>query len=101
MAYASHWKPDQYPSARRSEHVDKYKSERDGQVEVHDPYTWLEEDSEETQAWVTAQEAYTRAFLDANSERSLLEEEIRKSTNYERVRLAISSCTLFRIRAVT
>lgn len=88
MSYSSHWQPNLYPSARRSDHVDTYASELHGQVRVPDPYEWLERDSDETQAWVTAQEAYTRSFLDANPDRTLLEDEIRKSTNYERVRLS-------------
>ena len=48
------WVPDRYPAARRSDHVDVYKSEEKGEVRVPDPYNWLEKDSEETDKWTTA-----------------------------------------------
>jgi len=38
-----------YPPARRSDHVDTYKSEKHGEVKVPDPYDWLETYSEETE----------------------------------------------------
>ena len=84
MAYTSHWSPGTYPAARRSSHVDEYKSAKQGTVRVSDPYEWLERDTPETQTWVTDQEAYTRAFLDKNLQRSQLEDSIRASTDYER-----------------
>ncbi|KAJ3476870.1 hypothetical protein NLI96_g10855 [Meripilus lineatus] len=76
------WKTNNYPSARRSDHVDVYKSETKGEVRVHDPYQWLEGNTEETEQWTTAQEAYTREFLDKNPERQVLEDEIRRNTDY-------------------
>jgi hypothetical protein len=85
MSYTAHWKPNDYPKARRSDHVDTYASEARGTVKVPDPYEWLEHDTKETQDWVTAQEQYTRRFLDANQYRNRLEDEIRKSSDYERV----------------
>ncbi|KAI0260483.1 prolyl oligopeptidase [Gloeopeniophorella convolvens] len=78
------WTPNRYPSARRSDHIDTYHSEAKGEVKIHDPYNWLEKDAEEKDAWVAAQEAFTRGFLDANLDRTRLEEEIRTSTDYEK-----------------
>lgn len=51
------WTPNTYPKARRGDHVDVYKSEKHGEVPVHDPYQWLEENSEETTAWVEGVQA--------------------------------------------
>lgn len=76
------WVTNRYPSARRSDHVDVYKSETKGDVHVADPYQWLEANTEETENWTTAQEAFTREFLDKNPERQALEDEIRKNTDY-------------------
>lgn len=61
------WTPNNYPPARRSNHVDEYKSELKGQVKVADPYQWLEKSTPETDEWVTAQEEFTRAYLDQAS----------------------------------
>ena len=48
-----------YPASRRTEIVDKLHG-----VEVADPYRWLEDASApEVQAWMKAQDAYTRARL--------------------------------------
>lgn len=76
------WVTNRYPAARRSDHVDVYKSEAKGEVRVADPYQWLEENTDETEKWTTAQEAFTREFLDKNPERQALEDEIRKNTDY-------------------
>ena len=82
------WTPNQYPKARRSDHVDVYESKQHGQVSVTDPYQWLEENSKETDAWTTEQDAFTRAYLDRNPDRAKLEKEIRTNTDYEKVQLA-------------
>lgn len=58
------WTPDKYPLARRSDHVDVYQSKAQGSVQIPDPYQWLETNTTETDDWVTAQEAFTRAYLD-------------------------------------
>ncbi|PSS31986.1 hypothetical protein PHLCEN_2v2228 [Hermanssonia centrifuga] len=79
------WVPHRYPAARRADHVDVYKSKTMGEVRVHDPYVWLERNTEETEAWTTAQEACTREYLDQNPDRQNLEDDIRKNTNYAKV----------------
>ncbi|TDL29150.1 hypothetical protein BD410DRAFT_779479 [Rickenella mellea] len=78
------FQPNTYPATRRSDHVDVYKSESKGEVRVHDPYHWLEENSEETDKWTSAQEAYTRQYLDQNEHRDNLEKDIRANTDFEK-----------------
>ncbi|KAI9456943.1 prolyl oligopeptidase [Boletus coccyginus] len=78
------WTVNQYPPARHSDHVDVYKSEKQGEVRVADPYHWLEEHSDETDAWTSAQDAFTRNYLDKNPDRAILEKEIRAHTDYEK-----------------
>jgi prolyl oligopeptidase len=58
------------PPARREDVVDLYHG-----VEVPDPYRWLEDaDSPDTRDWVAAQNARTRAVLDARPDRPALVE---------------------------
>jgi len=82
---ASPWIPHRYPPTRRSDHIDTYQSEAKGEVKVPDPYVWLEKDGEERKGWLASQEALARNFIDAHSDRARLEEEIRASTDYEKV----------------
>lgn len=79
------WTPNSYPPARRSDHVDEYKSEAKGSVKIPDPYQWLEKHTEETEAWTTSQESFTRKYLDQNADRVKLESEIRSNTDYAKV----------------
>ncbi len=52
---------------------------------VQDPYAWLEDDySEETMAWVDAQNAVTRAHLDTMSQLAKLKERMPKYWKYEK-----------------
>jgi prolyl oligopeptidase len=74
-----------YPPARRSEAIDVYKSEARGEVEVPDPYQWLEATTEETHNWTTAQEALMKEYLERNLNRQLLEDDIRSNTDYAKV----------------
>ncbi|TFK43090.1 prolyl oligopeptidase [Crucibulum laeve] len=85
------WSPNSYPEARRSDHVDVYKSASKGEARVADPYQWLEEYTEETDKWTTAQEAFTRTHLDKNADRQRLEDAFRASTDYAK----FSSPTLY------
>lgn len=79
------WSRNQYPPARRSDHVDVYNSEARGQVRVPDPYQWLERHTDETEEWITAQEKFARTYLDQNLDRQKLEDEIRSNTDYAKV----------------
>lgn len=90
--HATSWTPNRYPHARRSDHVDVYKSETKGEVKVHDPYEYLEHATEETEQWTTNQEAYTREYLDQNPDRQNLEDEIRKNMNYAKAILRTFLC---------
>jgi prolyl oligopeptidase len=82
---ASSWISHCYPPTRRSDHIDVYQSEAHGEVKVPDPYAWLEQDGEERERWLASQEALARSFLDSHPDRARLEEEIRASTDYEKV----------------
>ncbi|HSI14787.1 MAG TPA: S9 family peptidase, partial [Chthoniobacter sp.] len=69
-----------YPVARKTDRVDDYHS-----VKVADPYRWLEDDnSEETKAWVEAENKVTFAYLDGIAERPAIKERLTKLWNYER-----------------
>lgn len=74
--------PTLYPAARRSDHVDVYKSAKLGEVRVKDPYQWMEVSSEETDSWTSAQEKFTRSHLDQNADRQKLEDAFRASMDY-------------------
>ncbi|GBE79106.1 hypothetical protein SCP_0203030 [Sparassis crispa] len=76
------WVTNRYPPARRSDHVDAYKSESKGEVRVHDPYDWLEKNTSETEEWTTTQAGFAREYLDKNPERKVLEDEVRKNTDF-------------------
>jgi prolyl oligopeptidase len=81
------WTPHCYPPTHRSDHIDVYQSEAHGEVKVPDPYAWLEKDGEERKRWLASQETLARKLLDSHPDRAMLEEEIRSSTDYEKVSL--------------
>jgi prolyl oligopeptidase len=71
---------DRYPVTRQDDVVDDYHG-----TMVADPYRWLEEtNSEETGAWVAAQNAVTDRYLGALPERDALRERLTGLWNYER-----------------
>ncbi|PFH50576.1 hypothetical protein AMATHDRAFT_193040 [Amanita thiersii Skay4041] len=76
------WSPNTYPPAHRLPHVDSYKSESKGTVNVPDPYIWLEEYSDDTDKWTSAQQKFTKAYLDKNPDRKRLEDAFRRSMDY-------------------
>ena len=70
----------QYPETKKGDVVDDYHGTR-----VADPYRWLEDvDSEETLAWLEAENEITFAYLDAIPEREYLRERLTKLWDYER-----------------
>jgi prolyl oligopeptidase len=69
-----------YPTTRKSDHVDTYHGEK-----IADPYRWLEDDnSAETKAWVTAQNAVTRKYLDALPKLDAVKKRYTELYNFEK-----------------
>jgi prolyl oligopeptidase len=71
-----------YPEARRTDHVDHYHD-----IEVPDPYRWLEQDprsSREVADWITAENRVTRDYLDKIPRRKSIEGRLTQLWNYPR-----------------
>lgn len=69
-----------YPETRKMDTIDDYFG-----TKVADPYRWLEDDnSDETKAWVTAQNKVTFGYLNQIPERAHLRERLTELWNYER-----------------
>ena len=67
-----------YPETRKTDTVDTYFN-----VQVPDPYRWLEDDySDETKAWVQAQNEVTFAFLDQITFRKDWQKRLEETNNY-------------------
>ena len=72
--------PLQYPAARHDDVVDDYHG-----TKIADPFRWLEDDnSDETKAWVKAQNAVTFDYLKSIPERETLKARLKSLWNYER-----------------
>ena len=70
-----------YPETAKGDVVDDYHG-----TEVADPYRWLEDDmSEETAAWVEAQNKVTFAYLDQIPFRSALKDRMTEIWNYPKM----------------
>jgi prolyl oligopeptidase len=70
----------EYPKTQKIEHVDDYH----GTI-VPDPYRWLEDvDSDETKAWVLAQNEVTFGYLESIPGRAWIRERLTEIWNYER-----------------
>ncbi|MEZ2239408.1 prolyl oligopeptidase family protein [Microcoleus sp.] len=73
-------RPLSYPTTRKIDQTDDYHG-----VPVSDPYRWLENpDSEETQAWVEAQNAVTFGYLKEIPAREKIKQRLTQLWNYER-----------------
>ncbi|WP_177762482.1 prolyl oligopeptidase family serine peptidase [Flavobacterium sp. I3-2] len=70
-----------YPETRKDSVVDVYFGES-----ILDPYRWLEDDlSEETAAWVKAENEVTFAYLDKIPYREALRKQLEEKWNYEKI----------------
>jgi prolyl oligopeptidase len=71
----------QYPETKKGETIDTYFD-----TKVNDPYRWLEDDkSDETGAWVKAQNEVTYAYLAKIPFREELKKRMEKLWNYEKI----------------
>jgi prolyl oligopeptidase len=69
-----------YPPARKSDQTDDYHG-----VKVADPYRWLEDlDSDETKAWVEAENKLTFGYLNEIPQRAKIRDRLTKLWNFER-----------------
>jgi len=69
-----------YPASPQAAQVDVYHG-----IEVSDPYRWLEDpDSDETQAWVAAQNQVTFQFLNQIAVRERLQQRLTQLWDYEK-----------------
>ncbi|KAF8169488.1 prolyl oligopeptidase [Pholiota molesta] len=82
MSHATPWVPESYPPARRSNHVDTYKSTIHGELSVPDPYQYLEEHLPETEEFTTRQAEFTRKYLDQNPNLTRLEDAFKSCNDY-------------------
>ena len=70
-----------YPDTKKVEQTDTYFGE-----EVKDPYRWLEDDrSEETAAWVKAENQVTFDYLGQIPFRDDLKKQMEEAWNYEKI----------------
>ena len=74
-----------YPSSRIMNQIDDYHG-----TAVADPYRWLEDvDSDETHAWVEAQNKVTFGFLESVPERETYLDRLTELWDYERYGLPV------------
>lgn len=72
--------PHTYPTARRTDQVDDYHG-----TKVPDPYRWLEDpDSEESRAWIEAENKLTFSVLEKIPQREPIRRRLTELWNYEK-----------------
>jgi prolyl oligopeptidase len=76
---ASAQHPIVYPPAPAVVHSDDYHG-----TNVPDPYRWLEEYSDQTNAWIEAQNALTFAYLESIPQRGAIRDRLTQLWNYEK-----------------
>lgn len=70
----------EYPKPRRGDQVDDYHG-----TSVADPYRWMEQtDSDETRAWIDAENKLTNSYLSTIPQREKLKTRLTELWNYER-----------------
>lgn len=70
-----------YPQTKKIDHIDTYHG-----TQVADPYRWLEDDnSEETKAWVDAQNEVSFGYLNKIPLREEFKKRIEAVSNYEKI----------------
>jgi prolyl oligopeptidase len=70
----------EYPKAQKGAVVDDYFG-----TKVPDPYRWLEDtDSQETVAWVKAENLLTAGYMEKLADRAPFRDELTKLLNYQR-----------------
>ncbi len=80
-SYGQKQKNVKYPQTKKGETVDLYFD-----TKVNDPYRWLEDDkSEETAAWVKAENEVTYDYLSKIPFRNELKDRLEKLWNYEKI----------------
>lgn len=69
-----------YPTSRKIEQTDEYHG-----IKIADPYRWLEDpDSEETKAWIEAQNQVTFAYLSEIPAREKIKQRLTQLWDYEK-----------------
>ena len=90
---ATPWTPNKYPPARKSDHVDVYKSKANGEVRVNDPYNWMESKSKELDEWITAQDKLTGDYLAQFKDRTRLKDEMMNNADFAKAWIVPRSFT--------
>lgn len=74
-----------YPDTRRGDHVDVYRNKQGQEVQIHDPYRWLEDpDAPETRAWVEAQNRVSDGILNGLPARQAYVQRLTELWDYAR-----------------